>query len=167
MYSYFSKNKERYFKKRQEVENCFENSVPEYETQMIDSSETGKIKNEHQVNTEDYEYFLKRYYNSTFVMIESIQELRKSNKNGSTLRVVYDLSNSSDITYKVADNIGIYPTNSEASVITVAQKLKFDLSKVIIVKKLFPEVKKKISLPSEMTVKDILLHVVDLSGPIR
>jgi len=141
--------------------------VPEYETQMIDSSETGKIKNEHQVNTEDYEYFLKRYYNSTFVMIESIQELRKSNKNGSTLRVVYDLSNSSDITYKVADNIGIYPTNSEASVITVAQKLKFDLSKVIIVKKLFPEVKKKISLPSEMTVKDILLHVVDLSGPIR
>ncbi len=134
---------------------------------MIDSSETGKIKNEHQVNTEDYEYFLKRYYNSTFVMIESIQELRKSNKNGSTLRVVYDLSNSSDITYKVADNIGIYPTNSEASVITVAQKLKFDLSKVIIVKKLFPEVKKKISLPSEMTVKDILLHVVDLSGPIR
>jgi sulfite reductase alpha subunit-like flavoprotein len=167
LYSYFSKNKERYFKKRQEVENCFENSVPEYETQMIDSSETGKIKNEHQVNTEDYEYFLKRYYNSTFVMIESIQELRKSNKNGSTLRVVYDLSNSSDITYKVADNIGIYPTNSEASVITVAQKLKFDLSKVIIVKKLFPEVKKKISLPSEMTVKDILLHVVDLSGPIR
>jgi sulfite reductase alpha subunit-like flavoprotein len=134
---------------------------------MLDSSELGKIKKEHEVKTEDYEYFLKRYYNSSFIKIESIHELRKSNKNGSTLRVVYDLSSSSDITYKVADNIGIYPTNTEASVITLAQKLKFDLNKVIVVKKLFPEVKKKISLPNEMTIKDILLHVVDLSGPVR
>ena len=77
------------------------------------------------------------------------------------------MKNSPEFKYKVADNIGVYPQNSESFVISIVEKLKFDINKVVIVRKLRKEIKRKISFPNEMTVKDILLNVIDLSSPIK
>ena len=164
VYLFFKTNENKFKERKLQIEKNFNDKL-DYEIKLIEQSEFSKLKQENEIYNDDYEYFLKRYQSSSKVQIENIMELRKSKKNGSTLKIVY--KNTSGLKYKVADNIGVYPNNSESSVVTIAEKLKFDLNKIISVKKLKKDIKCKINFPDCMKVKDILINVIDLSCHIK
>lgn len=116
------------------------------------------------VTNEDCDYALKRFNEANFCEIKEIKELRKETVNGSTLLIKYK----SNVPYQVGDNIGVYPINSENSVDEIISKLNFDATEKFEVKKIKRDVlKKKIDFPNNMTIKEILTNLVDLSAQIK
>lgn len=117
------------------------------------------------VSNGDCDYGLKRFNEAIDCEIQEIKELRKETVNGSTLLIRYK---SETLKYRVGDNIGVYPVNSENCVAEVISKLNFDANEKFEVKKIKSEVlKKKIDFPNNMTVKEILINYVDLSAQIK
>lgn len=68
----------------------------------------------------------KNFIKSANVKVHSVKQLRQQLTDGSTLEVVFDLSGS-DITYKTAGNLAIYPENSEPIVNKFAELANLNL----------------------------------------
>ncbi len=124
-------------------------------------------QNFHKIDLNDYEYNLKRFLQSPQCKVEKITELRKETINGSTLKVSYSLQNTG-VTYQVADNIGIYAINNEASLIQVMQRLNFNPEDRIEIKKLKEgSLNKKLNLIDGFTIQECLTNTVDLSCQVN
>lgn len=142
--------KELYEGNREEIQISFENNKP----------------NVTEMDSNDYEFNIKRFLQAEVCQVESITELRKENINGSTLKVTYKLA--PNMTYNVGDNIGVYPTNSEQSVNSILSRLNYDADSVVKITKMKDcPLKKKISIIDGYTVKELLLNIVDLSSQIN
>ena len=100
--------------------------------------------------------------------IIKIEELRQNNTNGSTLKVVFDLSGT-NLKYKPAENILIYPKNSTEAVKEIINFLgisgkennfiSYNISNTLSLP--------NIPLPEGITVKEALSEYIDLSSQIH
>lgn len=162
-YNYFKNNSEKYSKlaEKMNLKELYENNQNEIEISI--SKEQNNNDDEIEIN--DYDYNTKRFIQSESAVIENIVELRKETINGSTLKIIYDLNNTK-ITYNVGDNIGIYPLNPESSVNKIISRFNFDSEHRINIKKL-KKITKKLNIPNNLTVKELLTSYIDLSCQIK
>lgn len=162
VFDYFKINNEKFSKIRQEmnVDKLFESNVNDFE--IILSDLPMKDLN---IKLDNYDYNTKRFIMAEFSKIEEIKELRKEKINGSTLKVTYDL-NDTNIKYDVADNIGVYPINSEDSVNFVIKHMNYNADQFVTIRLLKPEINKKIPIPNNISVFESLITLIDLSAQI-
>lgn len=163
-YSYFLDNKEKYNKiiEKMNLKGLYENLIEEVEYHIVKEEDNNK----QMIQINEYDYNTKRFLQAEECVIEDIHELRKENINGSTLKITYSLENS-NIKYCVADNLGIYPTNSDSSVKIILNRLNYNPNDIVVVKKLKENIKKKVIIQNGCSIKDILTNFVDLSCQIK
>ena len=117
----------------------------------------------------EYEFQAKQYLASTPAPITLIRELRQKTHDGSTLHVEID-NKAAGLTYKTAQNLGIYPENSTSIVQRTATHLGLDLKTIFSVEQ-NPEVvtkgKFKHPVPSPISVETYLTRFCDLQGTLR
>lgn len=141
-----------------------EDEVNEFEVIIENVNSKSKLNDGLKPNIEDFDYSLKNYLSGKMCNIKNIMEMRKSNNNGSTLKITYDLN---ELNYETGDNIGIYPTNNEESVDFILKRLKLDPESVIRVFKKKIKLSKKISIPDSLTIRELLTNYLDLSYKIE
>ena len=169
LYSFYSKNFEKnyeFYKKYNllnELPKENENKNKEEKAYEIIFSEK---KDDAQIDNKNYSQNIQYHLESKKVKIKKIEELRQNNINGSTLRVILDLSGT-DLKYKPAENILIYPKNSEESVKIVLNQIGIDKENNIINYKINnKEDSLNLPIPSGITIKESLLEYFDLSCQI-
>ena len=169
LYSFYSKNFEKnyeFYKKYNllnELPKENENKNKEEKAYEIIFSEK---KDDAQIDNKNYSQNIQHHLESKKVKIKNIEELRQNNINGSTLRVILDLSGT-DLKYKPAENILIYPKNSEESVKIVLNQIGIDKENNIINYKINnKENSLNLPIPSGITIKESLLEYFDLSCQI-
>ena len=169
LYSFYSKNFEKnyeFYKKYNllnELPKENENKNKEEKAYEIIFSEK---KDDAQIDNKNYSQNIQYHLESKKVKIKNIEELRQNNINGSTLRVILDLSGT-DLKYKPAENILIYPKNSEESVKIVLNQIGIDKENNIINYKINnKEDSLNLPIPSGITIKESLLEYFDLSCQI-
>jgi len=117
----------------------------------------------------EYEFQAKQYLASTPAPIALIRELRQKTHDGSTLHVEID-NKAAGLTYKTAQNLGIYPENATSLVQKAASLLGLELKTVFSVEQ-NPEVvtkgKFKHPIPSPISVETYLTRFCDLQGALR
>jgi NADPH-ferrihemoprotein reductase len=77
-----------------------------------------------------YDLTSKQFLLAKDLKVKSIKQLRQKTDYGSTLEVIYDLTNSG-LTYQTGSNLAIFPQNSEENVNECAQILGLDLDQNI------------------------------------
>lgn len=117
------------------------------------------------INDKDYEYSIRNFLNSKLCSVNTINEMRQSSKNGSTLKINYQI-NDTELSYQHGDNIGVYPSNNESDVDYVIKRLRFEPENYIHVIKTKQNLSKKITIPSGITVRNSISHLTDLNGKI-
>jgi NADPH-ferrihemoprotein reductase len=168
---YFTENHEKIKKISEEknLKELYEGAKDEIEIILgnkFNSSESSE-ETPSQIDINEYDFNIKRFLQSDQSTIEDITELRKENINGSTLKITYSLENT-NVKYNAGDNIGIYPTNSEASVNTVLSRLNYDGEQNVNIKKLKEgSLKKKVPIINGYTIKELLTNLVDLSCQVN
>lgn len=149
---------------KNKLNDKLEDESNEFEV-IVDSQFTKSKLNEGiKPNMEDYDYSLKNFLSGKICDVKDIQELRKSNINGSTLKINYHLN---ELTFETGDNIGIYPTNLEQDVDFVLKRLKLDPESIIRVFKKKIKLSKKISIPDNFTIRELLCNYLDLGYKIE
>jgi NADPH-ferrihemoprotein reductase len=122
------------------------------------------------IELSDYDYNSKRYLQAVECEIENIEEMRKEKINGSTLKIVYNIKDK-NISYNIADNLGIFPTNTESSVNKILQSQKYDPSLIVNIENLNRQTKKplskKLAIINNISILDILTNIIDLSSQIN
>ena len=100
--------------------------------------------------------------------IINIEELRPNTVNGSTLRISLDLTGT-NIKYKFAQNILVYPKNKEDIINVVFNQLAMDKENNYINYKILNENIESLNLPlpEGITVKEALTEYIDLSCQIN
>ena len=169
LYSFYSKNFEKnyeFYKKfnlLNELPKENENKNKEEKDYEIIISEK---KDDTQIEKKNYSQNIQHHLESKKVKIKNIEELRQNNTNGSTLKVVLDLTGT-DFKYKPAENILIYPKNNEESVKLIIKQLEIDKENDIINYKINNKDNSiNLPLPSGITIKEALLEYIDLSCQI-
>ena len=170
LYSFYSKNFEKNYEfyEKNNLLNKLSNKEDkvikiEYELFSSDKKELVPIENK------NYKKNVQNILDSKKVKIISIEELRQNNTNGSTLKVVFDLKGT-DIKYKPAENILIFPKNSEEAVKTVLNILENEKENNFINYKISnnnpSDVPLNLPIPEGITVKEALSQYIDLSCQI-
>jgi len=172
LYSFYSKNYEKnyeFYKKYNllnELSNENENENKEeknnFELYVSDKKELLQIDNN------NYNKNVQNRLNTKKVKILNIEELRPNNINGSTLRVIFDLTGT-DIKYKPAENILVYPKNNDEAINEVLSKLTSDKENNFINYKINNNNKDNslnLPLPEGITVREALTEYIDLSCQI-
>jgi len=120
-------------------------------------------------DSKEYDFQTKQYLASSTANIILIRELRQKTHDGSTLHVEID-NKSAGLTYKTAQNLGIYPENNPSVVQRTASHLGLDLKTVFSVEQ-NPDVpskgKFKHPIPSPISVETYLTRFCDLQGTLR
>ena len=116
------------------------------------------------LNLGNYNKNVQNYLNSNKLKILNIEEKRPNNKNGSTLKVTFDLTGTG-IKYKPADSVLIYPKNKKEIVDIVINHLEKGKENDYINYKLLNPNKElfNLPLPEGITVKEALTDYIDLS----
>ena len=172
-YSYFKENREKYTIgiEKLELKKLYEGVKEEIEISLVDGKELNNVNSDpsqvQALTIDDYDFAMKRYLQAEEYSIEDIRELRKENINGSTLEITYH-SHDKTFNYGIADNIGIYPINTESSVNVILNRFNYDPKEIVSVKKLKNgELQKKVSIPNGLSIRDILTNILDLSCVIK
>ena len=169
LYSFYSKNYEKnleFYKKYNLLnelpkENENEEVKKKFELFSSDKNELAQIENKH------YNQSVQNHLNSKKVKILNIEELRQNNINGSTLKVVLDLKGT-DLKYKPAENILIYPKNKEETINIVLNQLAMDKETYFINYKILnKDDPLNLPIPEGITVKEALSEYIDLSCQIN
>lgn len=147
------------------LDKSIEKDSNEFQVILADSYIDPNSREGFPINDKDYEYTIRNLVNAKLAEVVEIKELRKSNANGSTLKVTYKIDDS--LSYEVGDNIGIYPENPSSKVSDVAKALKFDPELIISITKIKQKLSTKINIPDRLSIGSILARVVDLSFKIR
>ncbi|KAM3128546.1 hypothetical protein pb186bvf_019389 [Paramecium bursaria] len=107
---------------------------------------------------QNLQFHAQKYVDSTLFEIEDIQELRKNSSRGNSTLFI---SLKSQGQYKAAQNIAIYPENSDHFIQLIANQLGLDLNYS------FNFVNEgKIPFPTPITVYDYLKKFCDFLGPV-
>ena len=169
LYSFYSKNYEKnleFYKKYNLLnelpkENENEEVKKKFELFSSDKNELAQIENKH------YNQSVQNHLNTKKVKILNIEELRQNNINGSTLKVVLDLKGT-DLKYKPAENILIYPKNKEETINIVLNRLAMDKETYFINYKILnKDDPLNLPIPEGITVKEALSEYIDLSCQIN
>ena len=169
LYTFFSKNYEKnceFYKKYNllnEIESKEENVTKKnYE---LFSSEKKELLN---IEIKNYNQKIQSHLNSKKLKILNIQEMRQNNINGSTLKVTFDLTGT-NISYKPAENVLIFPKNKQEIVNIVFNQLAMDKENNYVNYKLTNQNKESLNLPlpEGITVKEALTEYIDLSCQIN
>ena len=131
----------------------------DYEISISDKKELINLDNN------NYNKNVQNRLNTKKVKIINIEELRQNNINGSTLKVVFDLTGS-DLKYKPAENILVYPQNIEEAINTVLNQLISDKGNNFVNYKISNKDNLNLPLPEGITVKEALTEYIDLSCQI-
>ena len=169
LYSFYSKNYEKnyeFYKKNNLLNVYSENAGAETKKQFeLFNSDKKELVS---LEIKNYSQNMQNHLNAKKMKILSIEELRPNNTNGSTLKVVFDLSNS-DHKYKPAENIIVYPKNKEDAVNTVLKQLTDDKETDFINYKVLNGNKDNLTnvpIPEGITIKEALTEYIDLSCQI-
>ena len=169
IYHYYSKNYENnyeFYKKYNLLNKIISSNDNEtnknYELYILDKKELINLEKN------NYKQNIQNYLNTNKLKIINIEEMRQNNINGSTLKVTFDLIGT-DIKYKVADNVLIYPKNNEDIVNIVLKQLSINNENNYINYKIINSNKElyNIPLPEGITVKEVLTDYIDLSCQIN
>ena len=152
------------FINKNKLSDKLEDESNEFEVIVDSQFNKSKLNEGFKPNMEDYDYSLKNFLSGKFCEVKDIKELRKSNINGSTLKINYHLN---ELTFETGDNIGIYPTNSEQDVDFILKRLKLDPESIIRVFKKKIKLSKKISIPDNFTIRELLCNYLDLGYKIE
>ena len=80
------------------LKELFKDVTKEYEIRIIDGNENLHIDEtsvkEIPINENDYDFITKKFLGSRQLRINSINEIRQSKSNGSTLKINYDITGS-------------------------------------------------------------------------
>jgi len=167
LYSFYSKNYEKnyeFYKKYNllnELSNESENKEEKIKYELLISDKKELIN----IDNNNYNKNVQNHLNTKKVKIINIEELRPNNINGSTLKVVFDLTGS-DLKYKPAENILVYPKNSEEAINTVLNQLISDKGNNFVNYKITDKDNLNLPLPEGITVKEALTEYIDLSCQI-
>jgi len=127
--------------------------------------ETYKAEND----GKEYDFQAKQYLGSVAAPFTLIRELRQKTDDGSTLHVEIDLA-SAGLTYKTAQNLGIYAENALETVARAAKSLNLNLNDVFAVERnstVDTNGQFKHSFPSPISVETYLTKFCDLQGALR
>lgn len=116
-----------------------------------------------------YDFQMKQYLSSAKCQITLIRELRQKTDDGSSLHIEID-NGSVGMRYRTADNLAIFPENSDDIVARVAKLLKLNLDDVFNLEEntdLDKNIKYKFPFPTPISVRTYLTKFCDLVGPIR
>jgi len=116
------------------------------------------------VDNKDYDYSVRTFLNSAICKADSIREMRQTNKNGSTLKIDYSYPES--FSYQTGDNIGVFPSNNESEVMYLIKRMNFDPESYVHILKYKQKLSKKISIPSGLTIRELISSVLDLNGRV-
>ena len=169
LYSFYSKN----FEKNYQFYNKYNllNKLSEKENKEIKIEYELSSSNKKElipIEKKNYNKNVQNILDSKKAKILSIEELRPNNINGSTLKVIFDIKGK-DIKYKPAENILIYPKNSDEAVKTVLNILQNDKEDNFINYKISnknSDVLLNLPIPEGITVKEALYEYIDLSCQI-
>ena len=164
LYSFYSKNFEKNYEfyKNNDLLNILSDEKKEnkevkrdYELLISDKTKT---------DVRNYSQNIQNHMNSSKLKIINIEELRQNNVNGSTLKVVFDLSGT-NIKYKPAENILVYPKNSREAVTSVYNLLGITdkENNFINYNILNKENDLNLPFPEGITVKEAISEYIDLS----
>ena len=169
LYHFFAKNYEKnyeFYKKHNLLnEIAPEESADAPKNYELFSSDKKELIN---LGINKYKQSVQNYFNSKKLKIINIEEMRQNTINGSTLKVTFDLTGTG-VKYKVADNILIYPKNSQEIVNVVFNQLAMDKANNYINYKIVNKDKEifNLPLPEGITVKEALTEYIDLSCQIN
>ena len=169
LYSFYSKNFEKnyeFYKKYNLLNDLPKenknNNKEEKDYEIIISEK----KDDFHIDQKKYSQNIQHHLESKKVKIINIEELRQNNTNGSTLKVVLDLTGT-DFKYRPAENILVYPKNNEESVKIVLNQLEIDKENNIINYKINNKDNSlNLPLPNGITIKEALLDYLDFSCQI-
>lgn len=120
-------------------------------------------------DTKEYEFQAKQYLASQTAPITHIRELRQKTDDGSTLHVEIDCA-AAGLSYKTAQNLGIYGENAPEVVKKAAELLGYNLKDVFVIEQ-NPEAdvkgKFKHPVPSPISIETYLTKFCDLQGALR
>ncbi len=171
LYSFYSKNYEKNleFYKKYNLLNELPKEMGNENVEVKKSFElfSSDKKELNQIDIKKYNQNVQNRLNSKKLKILNIEELRQNNINGSTLKVVLDLKDT-DLKYKPAENILVYPNNREETINMVLNQLAMDKDNYFINYKLLDkDTSLNLPFPEGITVKDALSEYVDLSCQIN
>ena len=169
LYDFYSKNYEKnyeFYKKN----NLLNEIGGEEGTDIKKNYELFSSDKKELINIENKNYCqsVQNHLNSKKLKIINIEELRPNTINGSTLRISLDLTGT-NIKYKFAQNILVYPKNKEDIINVVFNQLAMDKENNYINYKILNENKESLNLPlpEGITVKEALTEYIDLSCQIN
>jgi sulfite reductase alpha subunit-like flavoprotein len=170
LYSFFSKNYEKNydFYKNNNLLNELPKESESKEVKKDFELFTSDKKEGSNIDNKNYSQNIQNHLNSKKVKILNIEELRPNNTNGSTLKVVFDLSGT-NYKYKPAENILVYPKNNVETVNLILKQLTSDQENNVINYKILNNNKDSnlnLPLPEGITVKEALSEYIDLSCQI-
>ena len=170
LYDFYSKNYEKNYEFYKKNNLLNEIGGEEEGTDIKKNYELFSSDKKELINIENKNYCqsVQNHLNSKKLKIINIEELRPNTINGSTLRISLDLTGT-NIKYKFAQNILVYPKNKEDIINVVFNQLAMDKENNYINYKILNENKESLNLPlpEGITVKEALTEYIDLSCQIN
>ena len=170
LYSFYSQNFEKnyeFYKINNLLNILSDKTKNENKDKEVKKDYELLISDKTKIDVKNYSQNIQNHFNSRKIKIINIEELRQNNVNGSTLKVVFDLSGT-NIKYKPAENILIYPKNSMEAVNVVYNLLGIrDKENNLINYNILNKDKiLNLPLPEGITVKEAISEYIDLSCQI-
>jgi NADPH-ferrihemoprotein reductase len=109
----------------------------------------------------------RHYFSAVECSATVVKELRNSNDGGSTKHIELDITNTEDLTYHTADNLGVIPLNPDETVYAVAIALRYNLDSIFVVTSAPNHEWHGAPFPQPLTVKECLGRYCDLTSPPR
>jgi NADPH-ferrihemoprotein reductase len=109
----------------------------------------------------------RHYFTSIDCPVTVVRELRDSSDPGSTVHIEIDVSEEKNFSYHTADNLGVFPINSTATIESVAKSLKYNLDSVFRVKPAKDHEWQGAMFPMPLTVRECLSRYCDLTSSLR
>lgn len=109
---------------------------------------------------------IRQYVNGKDVKIDSMRELRQTDKYGSCLEIIYDLEGTG-LEYHTAANLAVFAENDQDDVDRVISRFGLEKDRKFVFKNAEgDDEKRKHPFPTPCTVGDALTKFCDLKGPI-
>lgn len=109
---------------------------------------------------------IRQYISGKDIKIDSMRELRQTDKYGSCLEVIYDLEGSG-LEYKTAANLAVFPENNPEDVNRIVERFNLEKDRSFIFKNAEgDDEKRKHPFPTPCTIGDALTKYCELRGQI-
>lgn len=132
-----------------------------------DEKELDLLTYNHKSDELEFEFQTKKLLDSVEASVTLIKETRQNLNDGSTLHLEIDTTGT-NIKYLTAQNLAIFPQNTQEKVEELAKILDYDLSQIIKIEMNADKINNKIKFPfpSPISIRTILTNFCDFQGPI-